>query len=129
MVALLVVGCVGSLSLVLICSFFVYKYCKNRVCRVHDSGPMEDPVGTSDGVDHRETMVGRPGNGKKVLEKRLSHLISLGNGGQFGKLEDFPLSVLVEATNNFSEEHKIGSGSFGSVYKAVLNDGREVAIK
>ncbi|KGN45877.1 serine/threonine-protein kinase-like protein CCR4 [Cucumis sativus] len=129
MVALLVVGCVGSLSLVLICSFFVYKYCKNRVCRVHDSGPMEDPVGTTDGVDHRETVVGRPGNGKRVLEKRLSHLISLGNGGQFGKLEDFPLSVLVEATNNFSEEHKIGSGSFGSVYKAVLNDGREVAIK
>ncbi|XP_038884168.1 serine/threonine-protein kinase-like protein CCR4 [Benincasa hispida] len=132
MVALLVVGCVGSLSLVLSCSFFVYKYCKNRVSRVHDSGPMEDPLGTSgggDGGDRRETVAGRPGNGKRVLEKRLSHLISLGNGGQLGKLEDFPLSTLVEATNNFSEEHKIGSGSFGSVYRAVLNDGREVAIK
>ncbi|KAG6592323.1 Serine/threonine-protein kinase-like protein CCR4, partial [Cucurbita argyrosperma subsp. sororia] len=132
MVALLVVGCVGSLSLVLICSFFVYKYCKNRVCRVHDSGPMEDPVGTSgggggdgDGDGRRDTAAGR----KKVLEKRLSHLISLGNGGQLGQLEDFPLSTLLEATNNFSEEHKIGNGSFGSVYRGVLSDGREVAIK
>lgn len=123
MVALLVVGCVGSLSLVLISAFFVYKYCKNRVCRVHDSGPMEDPIGDGGEANRGGTVAG---NGNKVLEKRLSHLIKLGNGGQ---LEDFPLSTLMEATNNFSEDNKIGSGSFGSVYRGVLNDGREVAIK
>ncbi|XP_022159004.1 serine/threonine-protein kinase-like protein CCR4 [Momordica charantia] len=120
MVALLVVGCVGSFSLVLISSFFLFRYCKRRGCRVHDSGPMEDPTVVDNSRPTAEIGTNR------VLEKRLSHLISLGNGGQ---LEDFPLSVLLEATNNFSEDHKIGTGSFGSVYQAVLSDGREVAIK
>ncbi|MCI22904.1 serine/threonine-protein kinase-like protein CCR3-like, partial [Trifolium medium] len=33
------------------------------------------------------------------------------------------------ASDNFSMENKIGSGSFGCVYKGRLIDGREVAIK
>ena len=37
--------------------------------------------------------------------------------------------MLLEATNNFSEDHKIRASSFGSVYRATLDDGREVAIK
>ncbi|KAK7853189.1 putative serine/threonine-protein kinase-like protein ccr3 [Quercus suber] len=48
--------------------------------------------------------------------------------GIVGKKE-FPLQMLLEATNNFSEDHKIGTGSFGSIYRATLNDGRVVAIK
>ncbi|PHU20338.1 Serine/threonine-protein kinase-like protein CCR4 [Capsicum chinense] len=50
----------------------------------------------------------------------------MGNGGH---LQEFSLLVLLQVTNNFSEEHKIGTGSFGSVYHATLEDGREVAIK
>ncbi|XP_044506727.1 putative serine/threonine-protein kinase-like protein CCR3 [Mangifera indica] len=45
------------------------------------------------------------------------------------KTEIFSLSELASATNSFSSENKIGSGSFGSVYKGKLQDGREVAIK
>ncbi|XP_030949313.1 serine/threonine-protein kinase-like protein CCR4 [Quercus lobata] len=44
-------------------------------------------------------------------------------------LEYFSLQMLLEATNNFSEDHKIPTSSFGSVYRATLDDGREVAIK
>ncbi|XP_039006756.1 receptor kinase-like protein Xa21 [Hibiscus syriacus] len=33
------------------------------------------------------------------------------------------------ATRNFSSEYLIGEGSFGSVYKGVLNDGSLAAIK
>lgn len=33
------------------------------------------------------------------------------------------------ATNNFSEDKKIGGGEYGDVYKGVLNDGTVAAIK
>ncbi|PWA58332.1 Concanavalin A-like lectin/glucanase, subgroup [Artemisia annua] len=36
---------------------------------------------------------------------------------------------LVSATNNFSQDYKIGEGGFGEVYKGKLNDGEVVAIK
>ncbi|CAD5325948.1 unnamed protein product [Arabidopsis thaliana] len=45
------------------------------------------------------------------------------------KAEEFSFSELASATGNFSLENKIGSGSFGVVYRGKLNDGREVAIK
>lgn len=45
------------------------------------------------------------------------------------RAENFSLSELAAATNMFSLENKIGGGSFGTVYKGKLADGREVAIK
>ncbi|KAK9168131.1 hypothetical protein Syun_000271 [Stephania yunnanensis] len=45
------------------------------------------------------------------------------------RAEEFTLSELAAATDNFSLENKIGAGSFGTVYKGKLADGREVAIK
>ncbi|MCL7028820.1 hypothetical protein MKW94_003785 [Papaver nudicaule] len=45
------------------------------------------------------------------------------------RAEEFSLAELAAATNGFSIENKIGSGSFGIVYKGKLRDGREVAIK
>lgn len=41
----------------------------------------------------------------------------------------FPLVVIQEATDNFSENLVIGVGGFGKVYKGVLRDNREVAVK
>jgi serine/threonine protein kinase len=43
--------------------------------------------------------------------------------------EEFTLRDLSRVTDGFSNEKKIGCGSFGSVYRARLPDGREVAIK
>ena len=36
---------------------------------------------------------------------------------------------ILKATKNFSKEHIIGDGGFGTVYKAALPEGRRVAIK
>ncbi|KAL4576147.1 hypothetical protein LXL04_012236 [Taraxacum kok-saghyz] len=43
--------------------------------------------------------------------------------------EEFTFADLALASDNFSQENKIGAGSFGVVYKGKLIDGREVAIK
>ncbi|CAD6217793.1 unnamed protein product [Miscanthus lutarioriparius] len=41
----------------------------------------------------------------------------------------FDFFTLQEATENFSEDLKIGEGGFGIVYKGKLPDGQEVAVK
>ncbi|KAH7537319.1 hypothetical protein FEM48_Zijuj03G0080000 [Ziziphus jujuba var. spinosa] len=41
----------------------------------------------------------------------------------------FPLSVIQEATDNFSENLVIGVGGFGKVYEGVLSDNTKVAVK
>ncbi|CAN6247822.1 unnamed protein product [Urochloa humidicola] len=40
-----------------------------------------------------------------------------------------PFSALQEATNNFDKNMIIGVGGFGNVYRAVMQDGRKVAVK
>ncbi|KAL2513292.1 Serine/threonine-protein kinase-like protein CCR4 [Abeliophyllum distichum] len=121
MVAFLVVGCAGSLLFLLGLCILFFRYCKITGSRIHDSGRLEEG---SPSQQDSQTAQARPS--PPVLEKRLSHLISMGNGGH---LEEFSLQVLLKATNSFSEENKIGTGSFGSVYHGTLDDGREVAVK
>ncbi|KAL3523095.1 hypothetical protein ACH5RR_015929 [Cinchona calisaya] len=36
---------------------------------------------------------------------------------------------LLQATNSYNESNLLGTGSFGSVYKATLDDGRVIAVK
>ncbi|KAK7271538.1 hypothetical protein RJT34_27513 [Clitoria ternatea] len=40
-----------------------------------------------------------------------------------------PLSTILKSTNDFSDEHKLGKGGFGPVYKGVLPDGSLIAVK
>ncbi|KAJ0966090.1 hypothetical protein J5N97_027228 [Dioscorea zingiberensis] len=41
----------------------------------------------------------------------------------------FDFSTLKDATDNFSDENKLGQGGFGPVYKGVLKDGQKIAVK
>ncbi|KAK1419246.1 hypothetical protein QVD17_28409 [Tagetes erecta] len=41
----------------------------------------------------------------------------------------YTFGTIKVATNDFSEENKLGAGGFGAVYKGKLGDGREVAVK
>ncbi|XP_057499034.1 cysteine-rich receptor-like protein kinase 10 isoform X2 [Actinidia eriantha] len=54
------------------------------------------------------------------------------NGMDSINCEEFPfidLATLNVATENFSNSNKLGQGGFGPVYKGILPDGKEVAVK
>ncbi|KAL5715766.1 hypothetical protein ACHQM5_017541 [Ranunculus cassubicifolius] len=130
-VAFLVVGSVGTSAFVMVLFFFLSRCCRKKWCygssssRIHDSGRLDEEVAAG-APPNGSTAPPAPHPSPISLEKKLSQLVSFGQGCQ---LEEFSLPALHQATDNFSLDHKIGSGSFGTVYRATLDDGREVAIK
>ncbi|GJT36521.1 cysteine-rich receptor-like protein kinase 2 [Tanacetum coccineum] len=42
---------------------------------------------------------------------------------------NFKYSTVEKATGSWDESNKLGQGGFGTVYKGVLSDGREIAVK
>ncbi|XP_062109353.1 G-type lectin S-receptor-like serine/threonine-protein kinase At4g27290 isoform X1 [Humulus lupulus] len=61
----------------------------------------------------------------------INAIISGNNGQEEEDLELplFDLHKISTATNNFSEENKLGQGGFGPVYRGVLEGGQEIAVK
>ncbi|KAL3652492.1 hypothetical protein CASFOL_002173 [Castilleja foliolosa] len=45
------------------------------------------------------------------------------------ELPIYDLSTVSKATDSFSDGNKLGEGGFGPVYKGVLEDGKEIAVK
>ncbi|KAL9277778.1 hypothetical protein ACSQ67_024997 [Phaseolus vulgaris] len=64
---------------------------------------------------------------KNDLEEDASVMNEQGN--EDVELPMFDLSTIRSATKNFSLDNKLGEGGFGSVYKGILEDGREIAVK
>lgn len=52
-----------------------------------------------------------------------------GTGTSTVDIKLFPLSTIILATDNFSLDHKVGQGGFGSVYKGRLRSGQDIAVK
>ncbi|XP_020238465.1 cysteine-rich receptor-like protein kinase 10 [Cajanus cajan] len=44
-------------------------------------------------------------------------------------LSRIPLITILQSTDNFSEASKLGEGGFGPVYKGILPDGTQIAVK
>uniref|UniRef100_A0A5B7BIU9 Receptor-like serine/threonine-protein kinase n=1 Tax=Davidia involucrata TaxID=16924 RepID=A0A5B7BIU9_DAVIN len=66
-------------------------------------------------------------------EGRMGHIPEQGDTNESRKedleLPLFDLTTIVNATDNFSINNKLGEGGFGLVYKGMLEEGREVAVK
>ncbi|KAJ0733723.1 putative protein kinase RLK-Pelle-DLSV family [Helianthus annuus] len=60
---------------------------------------------------------------------KLGHDPENRSGDKDLELPLFGLSTLLAATNNFSFNNKLGEGGFGPVYKGLLEDGQEIAVK
>ncbi|KAF3945932.1 hypothetical protein CMV_027743 [Castanea mollissima] len=71
-----------------------------------------------------------PAKSKTNSSKRPRHTIltTRFKGVEIIVREKFPLKMLLEATNNFSRDCEIGKNGFGSLYRAILDDGRKVTI-
>ncbi|KAL8510003.1 hypothetical protein ACS0TY_017001 [Phlomoides rotata] len=68
---------------------------------------------------------------KKKKEVRLEEVAPF-TGRHVIKDTDLPffsISTIVQATDNFSNNNKLGEGGFGPVYRGMLEDGREIAVK
>ncbi|KAK9689902.1 hypothetical protein RND81_09G089500 [Saponaria officinalis] len=74
----------------------------------------------------RKRMVTRRGKKDELKENKFED-----NLGQL-ELQEPPLytfDMLKNATDNFNESNKLGEGGFGPVYKGVLGNGHEIAVK
>ncbi|MBA0693201.1 hypothetical protein Goari_010700 [Gossypium aridum] len=45
------------------------------------------------------------------------------------EMQIFDFATIANATNNFSSNKKLGQGGFGNVYKGMLKEGKEIAVK
>ncbi|CAD6333403.1 unnamed protein product [Miscanthus lutarioriparius] len=66
---------------------------------------------------YKHVQIVRDGHGAEEEEMRSSEPLT------------YDLSTLRAATDNFSEENKLGEGGFGPVYKSTLPDGQVIAVK
>ncbi|KAJ8752193.1 hypothetical protein K2173_003801 [Erythroxylum novogranatense] len=72
----------------------------------------------------------------KKKQKKAKKLNSLLKGSSHVKAQKehldlplFDLRTITCATNNFTSTNKLGKGGFGTVYKGILKDGQEIAVK
>ncbi|GFZ15033.1 protein kinase family protein [Actinidia rufa] len=61
------------------------------------------------------------------LTREREEILNANGGGKSAKV--FTGKEIKRATNNFSRDRLLGTGGYGEVYKAVLNDGTVVAVK
>ncbi|KAL4625377.1 hypothetical protein ACB092_05G021200 [Castanea dentata] len=78
------------------------------------------------------------GTVKRKVHNQSLHITSTKGSFEGNELKDsgthpdlliFDLSCIVAATENFSPTNKLGQGGFGSVYKGLLSNGQQIAVK
>lgn len=83
--------------------------------------PAEQPGYLLEGMKHRHDLASSSGGSSPWLSDTVK-VIRLDRTA-------FTYSDILKATGKFSEDRIIGKGGFGTVYRGVLPDGRQVAVK
>ncbi|KAJ1261412.1 hypothetical protein BS78_09G027800 [Paspalum vaginatum] len=144
-IAFAVVGAVGAFAgLCSVVYCLVFGFCSNK--RVHNSvqpnittgGAAAAPGNNNNNGGGGGSVGGSPygsPNGSRaraLFRRQLSRVMTRQRSGPSSfkdPAEEFTFAQLEAATAGFAPEAKIGEGSFGTVYRGKLPDGREVAIK
>ncbi|KAK9742349.1 hypothetical protein RND81_03G166000 [Saponaria officinalis] len=132
MLAFAVVGSVGAFAGICSILYCVYAGVCVRRKKIHNSvqptitrgGSGTGRGNSSDSPPSRTLTIRRQGS--RAIRRQRSGTSSMKH---VDRAEEFTFRELALATDDFSLENKIGSGSFGIVYRGKLSDGREVAIK
>ncbi|XP_059435867.1 cysteine-rich receptor-like protein kinase 10 [Corylus avellana] len=68
---------------------------------------------------------------RRRTKKSYNSLLVENVGAEITSVESlqFDLGTIEAASNNFSDDNKIGKGGFGTVYKGILYNGQEIAVK
>ncbi|KAK4258924.1 hypothetical protein QN277_005319 [Acacia crassicarpa] len=67
----------------------------------------------------------------QIKKMRMAFLMQKYFGSESNTLEplQFSLATIEAATNKFSNETSLGQGGYGQVYKGILSNGQEIAVK
>ncbi|KAG6387291.1 hypothetical protein SASPL_152478 [Salvia splendens] len=72
---------------------------------------------------------GRRAKKNSSMSQEVVGLFSATHAKEGELLPFFSLPTVLKATDNFSNTSKLGEGGFGPVYRGVLEDGQEIAVK
>ncbi|XP_074287210.1 putative serine/threonine-protein kinase-like protein CCR3 [Silene latifolia] len=132
LLAFAIVGSIGAFAGICSIVYCLYIGVCFRRKKVHNSvQPTITRGGSSTG---RNNSSSSPPSRSMTVRRQGSRIIRRQRSGtssmkHVDRAEEFTFQELALATDDFSMENKIGSGSFGVVYRGKLPDGREVAIK
>ncbi|CAH8257069.1 unnamed protein product [Arabidopsis lyrata] len=111
------IGSSIGMSILLLISFIIFHFWKRKQKRsIAIQTPIVDQVRSQDSLMNEVVVSSRSYQSE---ENKTEYL-------------DLPLiewEALAMATNNFSKDNMLGQGGFGIVYKGMLLDGKEIAVK